>query len=468
MEKQLIENYFEQHREEYLQDLAKLIAIDSRRGEARQGMPFGEGPARALKTALDIAAGYGLYTENWENYLGIVQINCEQNRNLDILTHLDVVPASPSDWRQTDPFVMKIDNGKVYGRGVADDKGPALAVIYSLRAIKELRLSLKGNPRVFLGCGEETGSEELHYYFERTEPAEMTISPDASFPVINIEKGILVAEIQSVYDRDGRLPRILSIKGGTAYNTVAETCKAIITGISAVEVQQQMENTEQKTRVRFTCIALDGGETEITAVGKAAHASMPEAGNNAIAAMLELLASLPFSKLKGFKQIQYLSRLFPHGDYYGRSARIYMEDEKSGVITVSPNLITYTETKLNLTIDARLPICFTDEKLKSFIEGVEMEGLHYSAQCVRPHYVDERAGFVEKLLHCYEEYTGEKGYCIAAGGLTYCHGIDNAVAFGFADERVDNFMHGSDEFAQIDRLLTGGKIYASAILKLCN
>ena len=62
-----------------------------------------------------MAAGYGLYTENWENYLGIVQLNCEQERKLDILAHLDVVPAEAPEWKQKDPFTMQIDNGKVHG-----------------------------------------------------------------------------------------------------------------------------------------------------------------------------------------------------------------------------------------------------------------------------------------------------------------------------------------------------------------
>lgn len=468
MDKELIEDYFEQHREEYLKDLAKLIAIDSRRGEARPGMPFGEGPAKALKAALDIASGYGLYVENWGNYLGIVQLNNGQRRKLDILAHLDVVPAEPSEWRQRDPFVMKIENGKVYGRGTADDKGPALAVIYSLKAIKELGLPLKENPRVFLGCSEESGSEELNYYFDRTEPAEMTVSPDASFPVMNVEKGILVAEIKGVYERDECLPRIISINGGTVYNTVAEECNAVIEGIPEEEIRTELEDMEKKTKVGLTCGQLRDGRIKIMAVGKAAHASLPDTGHNAITAMLELLSRLPFKVSRGFDYIQYISRLFPYGDHHGRNARLYMEDEKSGRITVCPNVIAYTGSALTLTIDARLPICFTEEQLQPFIKGIEEKGMQYSAQCVRPHFVDEKAAFIQDLLQSYETFSGNKGYCISTGGLTYCHGIDNAVAFGFADEKVDNFMHGSDEFAEIDRLLLGGKIYTSAILKLCN
>ena len=146
--------FFESHREEFLADLAALIAIDSQRTEAKEGMPYGEGPAAALAKTLEMAEGYGLYTENWENYLGTIQLNDDKERKLEILAHLDVVPEGKG-WTVTEPFVMKEMDGRVYGRGTADDKGPALAAIYALRAIKELGIPLKENVRVTVGCDEE-------------------------------------------------------------------------------------------------------------------------------------------------------------------------------------------------------------------------------------------------------------------------------------------------------------------------
>ena len=481
-----IDRFFETHREEYLRDLARLVAVDSSMGDAAEGKPFGDGPAEALKTALEIAAGYGLYTENWENYLGIVQLNNDRERKLDILAHLDVVPADAAEWETTEPFTMKIEGDKVFGRGTADDKGPALAAIYALRAIKELGLKIKDNPRVFLGCNEESGSAELKYYFQRTSPAEMTISPDASFPVINVEKGILVAEIKGSYledleDEEG-LPRVVSIRGGSVYNTVAEKCQAVVEGLDMKCVEQACEEVQELTQVAFTCGWLDAeGEEKrivIDALGTAAHASLPETGNNANAAMLILLCRLPLAGSKAANDIRYISGLFPPGDHHGKAAGIYMEDTRSGAITVCPNVLVYdlmedpacgkAEKKLSLTIDARLPICFTEDALEPFIDGLSSRGLDYDGTSVMPHFVEEESILIQNLLESYEVFSGEKGYCISMGGLTYCHGIKNAVAFGFADEAVDNRMHGRDEFAEISRLMMGGKIYTLAILKLCN
>lgn len=473
MNTKIIDRFFEEHRKEFLQDLARLIAIDSTQGAPEPGMPFGRGPAQALEVALEIAAGYGLYTENWDNYLGIVQW-WRYREKTGLLAHLDVVPADPEEWTETAPFSMKAEGDRVFGRGTADDKGPALAAIYALRAIKELGLDVRECPRVFLGCNEESGSAELNYYFQRTEPAEMTISPDASFPVINVEKGILVAKLQGEYKgKDvGQFPRIRQIKGGSVYNTVAEKCSVIIEGLNLEEAKELLKSVQAQTQAAFICEAGDDGNLEICSMGRAAHASLPETGNNANTAMLQLLRSLPLAPSKLTSDVRYLAELFPHGDHHGRAAGVYMADDVSGPITVCPSVLEYdlegSRGHLALTMDVRLPICFKEQKLSPFLQKTECRGLVYSAQCVKPHYVEEDSDFIQKLLESYEAFSGEKGRCISMGGLTYCHGIKNGVAFGFADTSVDNRMHGKDEFAQISRLLMGGKIYTMAILKLCN
>lgn len=84
-----------------------------------------------------------------------------------------------------------------------------------------------------------------------------------------------------------------------------------------------------------------------------------------------------------------------------------------------------------------------------------------------PHHVPAETPFVQTLLRCYEDWTGRPGKCLAIGGGTYVHELKNGVAFGAAMPGVDNRMHGADEFAVIDDLVTTGKIYAQAILELC-
>lgn len=90
MYKEKIEWYFKKYEQEYLADLEKLIAIDSTRGKQNKNFPYGEGLAKALEIILEIAKRFGLYTENWENYLRIVEMMPGKKRKLDIMAHLDV------------------------------------------------------------------------------------------------------------------------------------------------------------------------------------------------------------------------------------------------------------------------------------------------------------------------------------------------------------------------------------------
>ena len=179
-----IEAYLDAHKEEMLADICRLIRINSTKGEAVIDCPFGEGPAKALAEALEMAERYGFTVKNYENYVGTADLN-DMEKQLDILAHLDVVPAGDG-WSVTEPYMPVIKDGRVYGRGSADDKGPAIAAMYAMRAVKELGIPLNKNVRLILGTDEECGSSDIAHYYAVEKEAPMTFSPDAEFPVINI------------------------------------------------------------------------------------------------------------------------------------------------------------------------------------------------------------------------------------------------------------------------------------------
>ncbi len=56
--------------------------------------------------------------------------------------HLDVVDVEGQDW-DTDPFKATIKDGKMYGRGTIDDKGPFACTLYAGKIIKDLNLADK-------------------------------------------------------------------------------------------------------------------------------------------------------------------------------------------------------------------------------------------------------------------------------------------------------------------------------------
>lgn len=114
-----------------IDDLRSIININSVcEKDLSSTYPFGEGVHMALNKALEICKSYGFETKNCENMIGYAEVGSGETL-MGILVHLDVVPAG--DGWDTDPFSLEIKDGKVYGRGVTDDKGPAIAVIHAIK-----------------------------------------------------------------------------------------------------------------------------------------------------------------------------------------------------------------------------------------------------------------------------------------------------------------------------------------------
>ena len=60
--------------EEMIQNLGRLVAVDSQLGTPEEGKPFGEGPAKALEVGLKIADELGFQTVNLDNYCGYAEM----------------------------------------------------------------------------------------------------------------------------------------------------------------------------------------------------------------------------------------------------------------------------------------------------------------------------------------------------------------------------------------------------------
>ena len=184
---QRINDYFADKEAQLVDAISRMVRIDSTLGEAQPGQPFGPGPAAALEEMLTLSAEWGLPGQNLEGYVGTIDLN-DLDTDLHILGHLDVVDAGVG-WTMTTAFEPKLVDGILYGRGVADDKGPMVAALLAMKAVKDMGISLKKNVRMILGTDEETGFRDIDWYFDRHPHAPYTISPDADFPIINIEKG---------------------------------------------------------------------------------------------------------------------------------------------------------------------------------------------------------------------------------------------------------------------------------------
>ena len=210
----------------------------------------------------------------------------------------------------------------------------------------------------------------------------------------------------------------------------------------------------------------------VLCLGKNAHAASPDEGNNAIAALLALLADLPLAACGSTAAVAALHTLFPHGDNRGRALGIAQEDAESGPLTLNLALITLTETGFTAKFDVRFPICATEETCKNACErsfarhGIRVTG---DGEMTGIHHVPADSPLVKTLLGCYSAYTGEENpKPIAIGGGTYVHDIPGGVAFGCDFPGFDPKMHGANEQALVSNLVLSCKIFTQAIIELCS
>lgn len=477
-----IDAYFEKHRGQMLEDLKTLVRIPSVRSQAEKGKPFGKENAKVLEEALNIAKREGLKVRNFENYVGTIDLG-ESITQLGILAHLDVMPEGKG-WHYP-AFDTTLKDGLIFGRGTADDKGPAVAALYAMCAAKTIRPDLKKNARLILGTDEECGSSDIEYYFSHEQAPPNVFSPDSEFPVLNVEKGRLATSFGKKWREEKFISKttdpekgvvILKISGGIRNNAVPSEAKAWIRVLDADSVLLSFEDLKgfigeltKKTGIIFALNHLENEICEITATGVNAHGSTPENGNNALTGLLELLCLLPLLDDEASEAIRTLKEMFPHGDTLGRALGIDCSDEKSGALSMNFGILEMDEKGFRAQFDCRSPIS-ADQKfiIKRVDEHLSRCGAHIIDEAiVPPHVVPEESPFVQTLLRIYHDYTGLKAYCTSTGGGTYVHDIEGGVGFGAAMPGTDNHMHGADEFIKAQDLILSAKMFTQAILDIC-
>lgn len=460
-----IHNWMTGREEELLAALADLVAVDSALGAPVPGGPFGEGPKKALAVALAQAERWGLAASQDEGYVGMVDVNDQPDR-LHVLAHLDIVGAGEG-WK-TDPFALVRRGDLVYGRGVQDDKGPALAAMLAMRCVRELGLPLSGNVRLILGTDEETDSRDIAHYYNHHPFAPHALTPDAGFPVINIEKARYAPAFGTAWGPQPKaVGHVAWLRGGIRINVAPGNCTAHILGLSRARAVEKMRDVQAETGVAFTASENQDGLT-ITASGLQTHAACPSDGRNAISAMLQLLCALPLAEDAATGAIRTLHRLFPYWDTCGSCLGIAMEDEVSGALTLAFSILELDETGFRAAFDVRAPLCATEENTRCHVEQViQAAGWDCSGEMEPAHAVDGDSDFIRTLLRSYERYSGRKGYCMAIGGGTYVHDIPGGVAFGPGEIGFDSNCHGANECAQLSQLMLCAEIYADVIAHLC-
>ena len=458
--RQFIENHFS----EMVRDLAALVAIPSVKGEPEEGKPFGEGPAAALDAMLALAEKYGFQTKNHEGYVGTIDLDPTLPTTLGILCHLDVVPAGKSGWKSL-PYSLFISGGKMYGRGVIDNKGPAIAVLYAMRAIKETGYPITQNVRLIVGTDEESGSSDIAYYKKKEALPKRVFTPDAEYPLINIEKGRIRGEFSTYSGFAVGNRSILSAFGGTVFNAVPESAYAVVCGFPEDELRTA---ARAFPKLGFEFTKTEDGCTKVTAKGVSAHASQPERGVNAVTGLCAYLGSLTTDD-ETARSFARVSSAFPFGDNLGEGLGVVESDEESGALTAVFSILEYKDGVINGKFDCRFPVSDTvaglSEKYSACFAkyGIRITGM----QGVEGHKVDAESDFVKTLLGIYAKTASGIAKPIAIGGGTYVHEIEGGVAFGAEFPGEVNNMHGANECFSMASFRKNTCIFTEAIEELC-
>ena len=439
----MFREYINKKKDEFLNDLFGLLKIDTVMVEQydNKEAPFGQNLVDALNYCLSLGRKYGFKTSNIDNIVGEIEMG-EGDESIGILCHLDVVPTG-TGWT-TPPFEPSIRDGKLYARGSLDDKGAAIASLYAMRAIKEMGIKLNRKVILILGTNEETGSLDIQRYLEVRPMPTMGFSPDADFPIIYGEKGIMSIDIEFDGKDDG-----IKASAGLRYNAIPQLATAFISGL----------NVNEFKNVSSTVVVKDGC---IEAHGITGHAMEPRNGVNAITMLCNAIKEYTKNPLIRFIDDKLNDSRF-------NDLGLAFTDEEMGDLTCNVAILELNQGKGKVGLNLRYPVRWDKDKFLCEITkeasnyGLKVNVLHDSV----PLYVSPDSDLIKKLHKAYIAVTkDDKTPLITIGGGTYARYLKNCVAFGPLKPFRENVCHIVNEYICLEDLDDAMEIYAEALVEL--
>ncbi|MBR4887959.1 MAG: Sapep family Mn(2+)-dependent dipeptidase [Clostridia bacterium] len=447
------------YKEDILRDLATVIAIPSVCGAAEGKYPYGKEPARALDAVVEMAEKYGLKTKNVDYYAAHAELG-EGEELAIVMNHMDVVPAG-ENW-DTDPFEMVEKDGVVYGRGVDDNKGPAIVSLHCLRALKEAGVVGKRRIRVVFGSGEEIGMDDMNHYFAEEPYPTYGFTPDGAYGICHCEKGILHFKIVS--DKEDSIVR--SFVSGTVVNAVPYKAEADIR--CSAEQLQKLTESASVAEGKFEVSSIEGG-AHILSFGKACHGAAPAGGFNAAAYLIKLLFSVFTAEEMGSLLTFAYEKIGT--SYDGSMIGVDCQDEVSGPLTFNFGIMKMENGCGRLEVDIRYPATLSSAPMvKTMTEAAESYGLAFvNDMDEKPLYLPKDSKLINLLKGAYEDMTGEDCTIYSMGGGTYARSMNNrGVAFGagWPGDKISGGAHDANERLSIDSLMKHAQICLEAMYRM--
>ncbi|AOA02881.1 Sapep family Mn(2+)-dependent dipeptidase [Carnobacterium maltaromaticum] len=419
---------------EFLAGLKKVMKVDSVKGLAETGAPFGKGPKKALETALDLASALGFETKIVSDAVGYAQYGTNNDEYLGIVGHLDVVEAG-SGWSYP-PFDLTLENGVLYGRGVLDNKGPAISTLYALSVLKELNIPLSKTIRILFGTDEESGSADIPLYLASEKPPIYGFTPDCKYPAVYGERGLVGIEIVTVMP-EKELKQISNFKGTFTRSSVPD----------------------------YLEVTLKNGE-EIQIEGKRAPSNAPEMGENVLTKFAEIATNEHFFTGELADYFSWLATAL-HLKHDGSGLGIDFSDQASGKLMLTPYAFKIEKNKVHLTLSIRYPISVTEEDI--LVELKQHLPMDSQLQIIRKMPATSfplEHPMLKIMQEVYEECTGMDGTPVTTTGATYARTMPNIVAFGPSFPGQKGIAHNKDEYMDLTDLMKNMEIYAVTMAEL--
>jgi len=482
--KQRIEELVESRRDEIVESLCQLLRFKTVSGapdepgqqtyksEIAACMSFLEGESERL----------GLRWKNYENVVALAEVEGGE-KFVGLPVHIDVVP--PGEGWSHGAFDGSVVDGVIYGRGCQDDKGPVIQMLYAAALLKDLGGDLKRGARLVIGTTEEFGDwYDIKRYFAEEPAPEVSIVPDAGFPIINGEKGMMNLRMEATLARDEEPNvggyRFASAKAGERANIVPPKAELRFEGdadADASQLDRELQRFLEKHPEAKAEIASAGNDRVITFHGKGAHGSTPQEGHNAALDLLLFMTQSGFVSDDEADLAQFL--LDAGGDLTGGRLNIAHTHEFIGPTTVNLGILDWTGGDCAATFNIRVTMGLTVADAVSRASAVMNEfadetGFEVTAATVSKTmeaiYVDpeKHPEFIGALKEAYTSITGREATLHSIGGTTYSKVFPNAVCFGPVDlTEEQELAHQTDERVSIEHHLRNVKIYAYAVAKLC-
>lgn len=472
----------DEYKDEMIETVQQIIRIKSvgepSISDKEEGfLPFGKGVDDCFKYLIKKAEKDGFIVENVDNYGGHIEFGgftfnengemCGTSEEIvGVLGHLDVVPEG-GNWNH-DPYGGEIEDGKIFGRGASDDKGPVIASYYAMKALKDSGYIPNRKVRLILGLDEETNWDGIKHYLSKEKAPDIGFTPDADFPVINGEKGILVFELAKKIGKasTGGL-EISSIKGGNAPNMVPDNARAVLRGDKYEDLKDIIAQFKSETGYKVNVKGI-GKSLEIVTSGISSHGARPDQGLNAISVMMKLLSRFPLVNEDVKEFIDFYNKYIGF-EINGESIGCGLEDQISGKLILNVGKIILDKEVGKLIINVRYPVTSNAEQVySSIMPNISQHNfgvIRLSSQL--PIYFKEDDFLVKTLMEVYKKHSGdENSKPIVIGGGTYARAAKNIVAFGATFPGEKEVAHQRDEFIEIESMVKACKIYADAIYQL--